>query len=53
MLAHHFLHYYSRRCRRTVSELASVVNPTYESVEVQDLENLPIILEESMEYASK
>ena len=27
ILANHFSHYYSRRCRRLVSELASVVNP--------------------------
>ena len=28
MLAHHFLHYYSRRCRRMVLELASVISPS-------------------------
>jgi hypothetical protein len=27
MLAHHFSHYYSRRCWRMVFELASVINP--------------------------
>ena len=27
MLAHHFSHYYSRRCLRMVSELAGVISP--------------------------
>ena len=29
MLAHHFSHYYSRRCRWMVLELASVISPSY------------------------
>jgi hypothetical protein len=28
MLAHHFLHYYSRRCQRMVSQLAGVMSPS-------------------------
>jgi hypothetical protein len=28
MLAHHFLHYYSRRCQRMVSQLAGVISPS-------------------------
>ena len=28
MLAHHFSHYYIRRCQRMVFELAGVINPS-------------------------